>query len=154
MGNSVWWHGWHPLFHLKSDRRESTITGVGTDKFPHVIWMYVGTKRISVHESTWCTSNVCDQSISMCGLSWWSVGWVGLCLNIFSKHDKWICQRIVNAAPPRHWWDVASDACQFHAAHSSHKCVSYFSCVLVFGSLGGCIKMDTLKNSSIFALVL
>ena len=32
---------------------------------------------------------------------------------------------IVNAAP-RYWWDVVGDACQFRAARSSHKCVSYF----------------------------
>jgi hypothetical protein len=40
----------------------------------------------------------------------------------------------VNAAP-RHWRDVVSDACQNHAAHSSHKCVSIFQMIviLIFG---------------------
>ena len=82
MGNSEWWHGWHPLFHLKSDRRERTITGVETDKFSHVIWMYVGTKRISVHESTWCTSGICDLSNVLCVL--WSVGWSGWLVRLVS----------------------------------------------------------------------
>ena len=83
----------------------------------------------------------------MCGLSglsgWWLV-WFRV--KTFRVHDKWICQRIVNAAP-RHWCDVVSDACQIHAAHSSHKCVSScIVCALVFGVWVIASKCYTLKT--------
>ena len=60
-------------------------------------------------------------------------------------------ESVVNAAP-RHWWDVVSDVCQFILLITFHKCVPCVSCGFwFFGSSDGCIKMVTLKNSSIFA---
>ena len=88
--------------------------------------------------------NVCAWSIANVRFVWLVVGLVSC--QTFRVHDKWICQRIVNAAP-RRWCDVVSDACQIHAAHSSHKCVpSCIVCALVFGVWVIASKCDTLKT--------
>ena len=80
------------------------------------------------HDGHQCMCSVCCE----CRLVWLVGGLV--VPQTFRVNDKWSCQRIVSAVP-RHWRDVVSDACQNHAAHSSHKCVSIFQMIviLIFG---------------------
>ena len=77
---------------------------------------------------------VCTCLVCIVWLVGWFGGWFCRVSNIMCKNDKGVCQCIVNAAP-RHWRDVVSDACQNHAAHSSHKCVSISQMIviLIFG---------------------
>ena len=82
------------------------------------------------HDGHQCMCLVCCEcSIGRVG------GWFG-CTPTFHLNDKWICQRIVSAVPG-YWCDVVSDACQNHAAHSSHKCTSIFNVCVWFWFLGG-----------------
>ncbi len=88
--------------------------------------------------------NVCAWLIAGVRFVWLVVGLVSC--QSFRVHDKWVCQRIVNAAHKR-WCDVVSDACQIHAAHSSQRCVlSCIVCVLVFGFWVRASKCDSLRT--------
>ena len=135
MGNSVWWHGWHPLFHLKSDRRERTITGVEPTNSPMSFECMSEQKEICSWIDMMYFGHMWSFKCVVClvvGRLVWLVGSVGI--THFVKHDKWTCLHIVNAAP-RHWWDVVSDVCQFMLLIPSHKCVPCVSCGFWFSVL-------------------